>query len=117
MHFASSFTARGRALALAALMLAATAAVPLSASAHALNYPNFRWSFTNWSQYLLYLYYQRDCIGDFGNADASAQGWTATSTPLLYSYVGGCNGSVENNRIKFLNGNSSTGGLGWTETY
>ena len=47
MHFASPFTTRGRALVLAALMLAATAAVPLSASAHALNYPNFRWSFSN----------------------------------------------------------------------
>ena len=116
MRFASLFTARARALVLASLMLVAVAAVPLSASAHPANYPNFRWSFNNWSQYLLYLYYQRDCVADVGNADASTHAWTATSTPLLYAYVSGCNGSIENNRIKILNG-SQSGGLAWTETY
>ncbi len=116
MRFASFFTARGRALALASLMLVATAAVPLSASAHPANYPNFRWSFSNWSQYLLYLYYERDCVGDWWNVDASTTAWTGTQTPLDYRYVGGCNGSIEYNRIKILNGNNA-GGLAWTETY
>jgi hypothetical protein len=116
MRFASFFNARGRALALASLMLVATAAVPLSASAHPANSLNFRWSFSNWSQYLLNLYYQRDCVPDWGNADASANAWTGTATPLDYHYVGGCNGSVEYNRVKILNG-SQSGGLAWTETY
>ena len=116
MRFASIFTERGRALALATLMLVGVASTPLSASAHSANYPNFRWPFTNWTQNLLYLYYERDCVADTGNADASTNAWTATQTPLLYSYVGGCNGSVENNRVKILNGNSSSG-LAWTETY
>ncbi len=115
MTFAVLFN-RGQAIVLAALMLAATAALPDSASAHAISL-NFRWAFTDGSQQALHLYYERDCLADYVNADAVATAWTQTETPLYYHYISGCNGSIGRNRIWLLNGYDADGGLGWTETY
>jgi hypothetical protein len=113
-----SLITRGRGIALAAAMLAATAVAPLSASAHFLNFPNHRWAFTNGSQYLLNLYYERDCASDWWTPDSAANAWTGTATPLDYHYSGApdCSG-VEMNRIRILNGSAVGSGLAWTENY
>jgi len=116
--FASTLFTRGRSFVLAALLLAAMAAVPLSASAHFLNYPNHRWAFTNWSQNLLNLYYERDCASDWWTPDSAASSWTSTWTPLDYHYTGatGCSGP-ERGTTRILNGSATGSGLAWTENY
>jgi hypothetical protein len=116
--FAGKYFSRSSSIVLAAMMLAATAIVPLSASAHFLNYPSHRWAFTNWSQYLLNLYYERDCASDWWTPDSAANSWTATPTPLLYHYAGtpSCSGA-ERGVTRILNGSSVGSGLAWTENY
>ena len=118
MSFLLSFFTRSRSLAVAALLLTTSAALPLSASAHFLNYPNHRWAFTNGSQYLLNLYYERDCASDWWTPDASASNWTSTWTPLDFHYTGasGCSGATQG-RIRILNGSQTGSGLAWTENY
>lgn len=118
MSFLLSFFTRSRSLAVAALLLATSAALPLSASAHFLNYPSHRWAFTNGSQFLLNLYYERDCASDWWTPDASANAWTSTWTPLDFHYTGasGCSGATQG-RIRILNGSQTGSGLAWTENY
>src|SRR6266487_7012711 len=102
MTFAVLFSS-GQAIVLAALMLAATAAVPGNASAHAISL-KFRWAFTDGSQQALHLYYERDCLADYANADAATTAWTMTDTPLYYHYVSGCHANIGRDRIRFVNG-------------
>jgi hypothetical protein len=121
MSFASRLITRGR-LALAATVLLASAAVPLSASAHYLSAPNHRWEYT-WSNlagfpYLLHLYYERDCVSDTANADTSADAWTNTHTPLDYHLAAAPDcGGPRAGRFMILNGNVTGSGLAWTENY
>jgi hypothetical protein len=72
---------------LAAALMVASAALPLSGSAHFEpgGFQALRWFWTNrpsGSREGLRMLYDRDCIADWPNADAAASAWTSTPTPL-----------------------------------
>ena len=117
MRFNPHFGSRLLAIWLAAFLLVASAAVPLSASAHFLHYNSQRWAWTDGSQALLNLYYERNCASDWWTPDSAANAWTATPTPLFYHYATAPDcGGPHQGRIQVLNGNSGTG-LAWTQNY
>jgi hypothetical protein len=95
MKFAFPFSARIRALAMAGAVLAATAAMPLAASAHFMGWSGGHWAHSPGVG--THVPYSRGCAGQFWSAaGTAATNWTATPTLIWYDEVGAppCNGQA-----------------------
>jgi hypothetical protein len=119
MHVRSLLSVRARGLALAGVMLLATAVAPLAADAHFMGWPNGKHAYSGSG--LLYLNYSRNCSGTFyAAAGDAAYGWNATPTPVWFQEgsVNACNGAVWNGWIDtYSYNNANDWAWGWAQAY